>query len=50
MWAYIKGKDLQNPKDRREIVLDPALKSVFKVDTLTIMSMNKALSDHISDL
>ena len=46
LWAYIKGKDLQNPKDRRKIVLDEGLGTVFK-HPLTMFNMNKQLSRHL---
>jgi chromatin remodeling complex protein RSC6 len=49
---YIKEKDLQNPKDRREIFPDPALKSLFKLteteeEPLTYYSMQKKIQSHI---
>lgn len=31
MWKYIKEHDLQNPKDKREILLDQKLENVFGV-------------------
>lgn len=30
LWAYIKGNDLQNPKDKRIIICDEALQKLFK--------------------
>lgn len=49
---YIKEKDLQNPKDRREIVPDASLKSIFKLteaekEPLTYYSMQKKIQSHI---
>jgi len=49
---YIKEKDLQNPKDRREIIPDPALKRIFKLtdgekEPLTYYSMQKKIQSHI---
>ena len=49
---YIKEKDLQNPKDRREIVPDVSLKSIFKLtetekEPLTYYSMQKKIQSHI---
>jgi len=32
LWAYIKAQNLQNPKDRREIILDEKMKNLFHVD------------------
>jgi upstream activation factor subunit UAF30 len=48
VWAYIKERDLQNPKDRREIVADEALKKVFGKDRVTMFEMNKYLAQHLT--
>ncbi len=50
MWAYIKSNDLQNPQDRREILLDKKLKAVFNLDSFTAFSMNKYIAQHVSPL
>ncbi|XP_019096240.1 PREDICTED: upstream activation factor subunit spp27 isoform X1 [Camelina sativa] len=47
LWDYIKEKDLQDPKDRRKIVCDELLHSLFRVKTINMFQMNKALSKHI---
>ncbi|XP_023642538.1 upstream activation factor subunit spp27 isoform X1 [Capsella rubella] len=47
IWAYIKGKGLQDPKDRRKIVCDELLHSLFRVKTINMFQMNKALTKHI---
>jgi upstream activation factor subunit UAF30 len=47
IWAYVKENNLQNPSDKREILLDEALKKVFKVNKVTMFSMNKYLVKHI---
>lgn len=49
---YIKDKDLQNPKDRREIIPDPSLKQIFSIsetekEPLTYYSMQKKIQSHI---
>lgn len=36
MWVYIKQNNLQNPTDKREILLDEKMKAVFGVDTFTV--------------
>ncbi|GMM38360.1 Tri1 protein [Saccharomycopsis crataegensis] len=46
VWAYIKEHDLQNPKDRREILCDENMRPVFG-KKVTIFSMNKVLSKHL---
>jgi len=47
LWAYIKAQDLQNPKDRREIILDDKMKNLFHVDRFTMFTMNKYVGSHI---
>ena len=34
--VYIKQNDLQNPTDKREILLDEKMKAVFGVDSFTV--------------
>jgi chromatin remodeling complex protein RSC6 len=47
LWAHIKRNNLQNPNDKREIILDVPMQNVFKVDKLTMFSINKALVPHL---
>lgn len=47
LWAYVKENNLQNPSDRREVLLDARLKEVFNVDSFTMFSMNKYVSAHL---
>lgn len=47
MWAYIRENDLQDPKDRRKIVCDELLHSLFRVKTINMFQMSKALTKHI---
>lgn len=44
VWKYIKQQNLQNPKDRREILCDETLEKIFKRKKVTMFSMNKYLS------
>ena len=44
LWDYIKSHNLQNVKDKREILCDETLKKIFKRPKLTMFSMNKYLS------
>ena len=48
VWEYIRKNDLQNPKDRREILADAKLKTVFGKDKATMFEMNKYLAQHLS--
>jgi len=45
IWDYIKANNLQNPKDRRKIVCDDKLLTIFK-PPVTMFTMNKQLSVH----
>ena len=47
VWEYIRKNDLQNPKDRREILADAKLKTVFGKDKVTMFEMNKHLAQHL---
>ena len=47
LWGYIKANNLQNPKDRREIILDEKMRELFHVDRFTMFTMNKYIGSHI---
>eukprot|EP00567_Pseudictyota_dubia_P004405 CAMPEP_0197435678 /NCGR_PEP_ID=MMETSP1175-20131217/3243_1 /TAXON_ID=1003142 /ORGANISM="Triceratium dubium, Strain CCMP147" /LENGTH=295 /DNA_ID=CAMNT_0042964777 /DNA_START=232 /DNA_END=1116 /DNA_ORIENTATION=+ len=47
LWDYIKEHDLQNPKDKREILLDKRMRKVFGTDKFTMFTMNKYVGAHI---
>jgi len=48
LWKYIKDKNLQDPKDKRKILLDAKLQELFDGrKTVTMFSMNKYLAKHI---
>jgi upstream activation factor subunit UAF30 len=47
VWAYIKGQGLQNPANKREILCDEKLKSIFAGrDKIGMMEITKLLSPH----
>ncbi|MEX0916995.1 MAG: SWIB/MDM2 domain-containing protein [Candidatus Paceibacterota bacterium] len=49
LWEYIKGKDLQDPSDKRNINADEKLKKVFDgKDTVNMFEMTKLVSKHLS--
>lgn len=48
MWDYIRKHDLQNPKDKREILADAKLKVIFGKDKATMFELNKMLSAHLA--
>ena len=39
--------NLQNPKDKRQILLDDALQKVFKVKKFTMFTLNKHVAKHV---
>jgi upstream activation factor subunit UAF30 len=47
IWDYIKEHQLQNPEDKREILLDDKMKALFQCDKVTIFTMNKYVSSHM---
>ncbi|PIA52336.1 hypothetical protein AQUCO_01000299v1 [Aquilegia coerulea] len=47
LWAYIKENNLQDPDNKKNIRCDESLRSLFRVDTINMFQMNKALSKHI---
>eukprot|EP00545_Synedropsis_sp_CCMP1620_P013981 CAMPEP_0119013404 /NCGR_PEP_ID=MMETSP1176-20130426/8432_1 /TAXON_ID=265551 /ORGANISM="Synedropsis recta cf, Strain CCMP1620" /LENGTH=318 /DNA_ID=CAMNT_0006966493 /DNA_START=185 /DNA_END=1138 /DNA_ORIENTATION=- len=49
LWTHIKANDLQNPENRREIILDDDMKAVFGEETerFTMFTMNKYIGAHI---
>ncbi|GMK57052.1 hypothetical protein CspeluHIS016_0308920 [Cutaneotrichosporon spelunceum] len=59
LWAHIKAHDLQDPADKRFILCDDPMKSLFKTDRLHMFTcvwptssadwdrMNKLLGDHL---
>ena len=49
IWVYIKGKNLQDPKNKRNIVADANLKKVFGgKDVVNMFEMTKLVSKHLS--
>ena len=48
LWEYIKKYDLQNPKNKRNILADDKLKTIFggKAE-VTMFEMTKLVSAHI---
>ena len=49
LWVYIKKNDLQDPKNKRNIVADASLKKVFDGKAVVNMfEMTKLVSKHLS--
>jgi chromatin remodeling complex protein RSC6 len=47
VWDYIKKHNLQDPKDKRQIVADDKLEKVFGKKEVSMFEMNKHLSAHL---
>ena len=47
MWDYIKKNNLQNPKNKREIMADSKLEKVFGKKAVSMFEMNKHLAAHL---
>ena len=48
IWVYIKKHDLQNPKNKRNILADDKLKKVFGgKGEVTMFEMTKLVSGHL---
>ncbi|MDO8183488.1 MAG: SWIB/MDM2 domain-containing protein [bacterium] len=49
LWVYIKKHDLQNPKNKRNILADEALQAVFDgKKEVSMFEMTKLVSKHLS--
>ena len=49
LWVYIKGKNLQDPSNKRNINADENLKKVFNGKAMVNMfAMTKLISKHLS--
>ena len=48
LWAYIKKNDLQNPKNKRNILADDKLKAIFKKKEVTMFEMTKLVNKHLT--
>ncbi len=49
LWEYIKKNDLQNPKNKRNILADDKLKAIFAgKGEVTMFEMTKLVSAHLS--
>lgn len=47
LWAYIKKNNLQNPKNKREILADSKLEAVLGVKKVDMFKMTSIVSKHL---
>ena len=47
LWEYIKGNDLQNPTDKREILCDEKLFAIMKTKKVSMFKMNQLITPHL---
>jgi upstream activation factor subunit UAF30 len=47
IWEYIKANGLQDPTDRRMVICDDRMRTVFKVDKVHMFTMNKILNQNL---
>lgn len=47
IWEYIKGQNLQDPKDKRIIRCDDKMRAVLKVEKVQMFQMTKLLSENM---
>jgi chromatin remodeling complex protein RSC6 len=48
LWAYIKEHNLQNPKNKRNILCDSKLKAVMGKDEVTMFEMTGLVGKHLA--
>lgn len=48
MWDYIKGNNLQNPANKRNILADGKLKKVFGKDEVTMFELTSIIGKHLN--
>lgn len=49
LWDHIRGNNLQNPENKREIVCDDKFRALFNVDRIDMFAMNKQLGRHLRE-
>lgn len=48
IWAYIKENDLQDPKNKRNIIPDETLEPLLGRKTISMFELTKIISKHLS--
>jgi upstream activation factor subunit UAF30 len=47
LWEHIKANELQDPKDKRQIICDDTMSAIFKVNKVDMFQMNKLIGNHL---
>lgn len=47
LWEHIKGNDLQDPNDKRQIRCDEKMYAIFKQARVDMFKMNKEIGNHL---
>lgn len=47
LWEHIKGNDLQDPENKRQILCDDKMQAIFKVPKVDMFQMNKMIGSHL---
>lgn len=47
LWDYVKQHDLQNPKNKREIMADENLRPLFGKDKISMFEVGKVINSHL---
>ncbi|KAL2106531.1 hypothetical protein VUR80DRAFT_6571 [Thermomyces stellatus] len=47
LWEHIKANELQDPKDKRQIICDEKMQAVFKQSKVDMFQMNKVIGNHL---
>ncbi|KAI1335965.1 hypothetical protein F5Y15DRAFT_221490 [Xylariaceae sp. FL0016] len=47
LWDHIKGNELQDPNDKRQIRCDEKMQAVFKLAKVDMFQMNKLIGNHL---
>ncbi|KAK6063285.1 swib mdm2 domain protein [Seiridium cupressi] len=47
LWEHIKGNQLQDPKDKRQILCDEKMQAIFKQSKVDMFQMNKLVGNHL---
>jgi len=50
LWVYIKGHNLQNPANKRNILCDDKLKAVMGKGEVTMFEMTGLVGKHLQDV